>query len=321
MTSLRRLTSAIISGKPIGPAAAMTLWSVGFYELLQAADQVRRHFKGERVNFCSIINARSGVCGEDCHYCAQSAHHSTGAAVYPLVSEATILQHLVAAEAAGARCFGIVTSGRSLADDDVSVVCAAAARAGGRKIRVSASLGELDETALRRLKASGVRCFHHNLETAESHFSRICTTHRYGDRVATVRAAKSAGLEVCSGGILGLGESREQRVEFAMTLRDLAVDSVPLNILNPVKGTPFENLPRLSCEEILRSIALFRLILPDRDISVCGGREANLRDLQSRIFHAGANGMMVGGYLTTPGRPLEQDIQMIKDLGLELNPG
>jgi biotin synthase len=316
MIDLDQLTSRILKGGSITPQEAVALPSCDFYDLLHAANKIRRHFKGENVNFCSIVNAKSGVCSENCSFCAQSGHHRTSTPVYPMVTAETIMDHFKAATAAGARCFGIVTSGRRLAPEDVATVCAAVEKMKDPSVRLAASLGEIDEASLRRLKESGVARFHHNLETAESFFSNICTSHRYQDRVRTVRTAKSLGLEVCCGGIFGLGESRAQRVEFAFTLKDLDVDSIPMNFLNPVQGTPLERQQPLDGREMLRTIALFRFVLPSKEIGICGGREANLRDLQSWVFYAGANRIMVGGYLTTGGRRVEDDRQMIKDLGL-----
>jgi biotin synthase len=170
----------------------------------------------------------------------------------------------------------------------------------------------------RQLKESGITTYHHNLETARSHFDKICTTHDYDEDVATVQIAQSAGLKVCSGGILGLGESWEQRVELAFTLKELDVDSIPINFLNAIPGTPMETRPLLSPMEALKCIALFRMINPEKDITICGGRERTLRDYQSWIFLAGANGFMIGDYLTTKGRNTAMDIEMIKDMGLRL---
>jgi biotin synthase len=313
--NLEKMALDIMRGKRISKDEARELWSAGLSSLLFHADQVRRYFKGDRVHLCGIINAKSGACAEDCKFCAQSAHHATGVPRYPLVWQDDIAAAYGRAADAGACCFGVVSSGAVLSDDDIAQMCAVAPKLQGRP-RLSVSFGSLSTEALRRLKASGVRRIHHNLETAESFFPNICTTHSFADRIETIRRAKAEGLEECSGGIMGLGETLSQRLELAFTLRELDVDSVPLNFLNPIPGTPFEKLAPLSGSEILRTIAVFRFILPDKIISVCGGREINLRDLQSWIFYAGASGMMVGGYLTTSGRDIYKDLQMIKDLGL-----
>jgi biotin synthase len=216
------------------------------------------------------------------------------------------------------REFSIVTSGKTLKKpEEIDLVLEAVTRLReeGRVLRC-ASLGVLPQEVLARLKEAGLTKYHHNLEVARSFFPRICTTHDYDEDIATVRAAKELGLKVCSGGLFGLGESPEQRIELAETLRDLEVDAVPINFLNPIPGTPLAHQPALPAVECLKIIALYRLMMPDRDIYICGGRETNLRDLQSWIFMAGANGMMVGNYLTTSGRNIDLDLAMIRDLGL-----
>ncbi|MCD6287594.1 MAG: biotin synthase BioB, partial [Candidatus Hydrogenedentes bacterium] len=185
-------------------------------------------------------------------------------------------------------------------------------------VRPHASLGTLSPDTLHKMKASGLHGYHHNLETSRNHFPKVCTTHSYDERIATVRAAKDAGLWVCSGGLFGIGETWHDRIELAMTLRDLEVDSVPINFLDPIPGTRLESMPRLKPVECIRIIALMRFMLPTSDIRVCGGRERAMRDLQAMMFYAGANGTMLGDYLTTKGRPARQDIQMIEDLGLNL---
>jgi biotin synthase len=288
--------------------------------LFASATRVREHAFGQRVSLCAIVNAKSGLCPEDCAFCAQSAHHSTNAAVYPLLDEAQLLDGAKAAAACGAGCYGIVTSGSGIrAGEELERVCTVI-----RKIRAEgliapgASLGTLDLHAVRALKDAGLVTYHHNLETSRSFFPAICTTHSYDDDVATVRMAKQAGLRVCSGGLFGLGESMAQRVELAFTLKELDVDSVPVNFLDPVAGTPLAGISSLSPLECLHTVALFRMILPDRHITICGGREKNLRELQSWLFLAGASGIMTGNYLTKEGRQPETDRQMIADLGLSL---
>ena len=312
------LEKKIVEGGRISSEDAKALWDADHDELLYHANRLRRRFKGDHINVCSILNAKSGRCSEDCRFCAQSAHHKTDVSEYPLVGSKEIEEALRRAKASGAGCFGIVTSGRALTPEETEALCSSLDALKESSIMIGASLGELDAATLRRLKDHGVRRFHHNLETGESFFPNICTTHSYAGRVATVRRAKEAGLEVCCGGLFGLGETRAHRVELAMTLRELDVDSVPMNFLNPVSGTPMASVPGLSCREILRTIAVFRFILPGKDLQLCGGREVNLRDLQSWIFYAGANGMMIGGYLTTNGRSVEQDLKMIEDLGLTI---
>lgn len=282
------------------------------------AEAIARSFKGAKVSFCSIVNAKSGACSENCRFCAQSAHNNTKVDKYALLDDRRLSAALDRAVRDGASCFGIVTSGRKLTGSDIDRIASFVSKNRNRGVRISVSLGEISFEDMKKLKRAGVQRFHHNLETAESHFPKICTTHSYRDRIRTVLNAKKAGLEVCCGGIIGLGESPEQRLELAFTLRRLGVDSVPVNILNPVKGTPMWKRQRLPVRDALRTIALFRFILPGKDISVCGGREANLGKFQSWIFSAGASGMMVGGYLTTPGRPVSEDKRMVKRLGLKI---
>lgn len=331
---LKELTQNIIDGHKITSDEAASLLTCDLQELLYQANRLRMHYKEDKVKLCSIINAKSGQCSQDCKFCAQSAHHNVPIETYPLVSIKEIEAGLRKAVDSKAQCFGIVTSGHSIVEDEINQislalrqnkqVCnalhpyAADSSKGNVRIKFSASLGCLGKEDIAKLRESGLQKFHHNLETSESFFPNICTTQNYSERIDTIKAAKQAGLEVCSGGIIGLGETSAQRLELAFTLRELDVDSVPINILNPIVGTPLENQNRLSVSEILRTIAVFRFVLPEKDISICGGREVNLRDMQSWMFYAGANGMMIGGYLTTPGRPVETDLKMIEDLGLKL---
>ena len=287
------------------------------FDLFRAASKVKERFVGNEVHLCSIINAKSGRCAEDCAFCAQSSHHKTDAPVYSLVQENRLVESAHVAEKEGSACFGIITSGTTVNGSELESILEAL-----KKIRQettvlpSCSLGIIDEETARKLKDAGMDTYHHNLETAESFFPSICTTHPYEDDVNTVKAVKKAGLKICSGGIFGLGESPAQRIEMAFTLKDLDVDSVPINFLNPIDGTRMEGASNITAMECLKTIALYRMILPDKRITVCGGREKNLRDLQSWIFFAGANGTMVGNYLTTQGRNVGVDMKMFDDLGL-----
>jgi len=315
------ILSALRDGEPITAADAYRLCDSGDDDLdllLTVADRLRRERFGNRVHLCSIVNAKSGRCPENCAFCAQSAHHDTKAPVYPLVSAERIVSEAEEAVRRGARCYGIVTSGTSVTDQEIETICEAVRTIRERlPITPSCSLGILTDEKLQRLKEAGVGTYHHNLETSRTFFPRICTTHDYEEDVETVRAAKRTGLTVCSGGLFGMGESLRDRVELALLLRDLSVDSIPLNFLNPIQGTPLAGISAITPRECLRTIALFRVICPTASISVCGGREYNLRDLQSWIFRAGANGMMIGNYLTTSGRNPDDDLRMLADLGLE----
>lgn len=276
---------------------------------------------GDIVQLCSIINAKSGRCQENCSFCAQSAHHQSSPPVYPLKSREEIIAGARRAQAEGSHCYGIVTSGTrpTLGKEFDTILSALREIRDQFTIEPSASLGLLTPELAVALAEAGCVTYHHNLETARSFFPNICTTHDYEEDVETVKLAKAAGMKVCCGGILGLGESCDQRVELAETLRELQVDSVPLNFLNPIKGTPLENHKFLTAMDCVRAITMFRYFLPDKPISVCGGRETNLRELQSWIFMAGASGTMVGNYLTTSGRDRDIDMQMFADIGVRVD--
>ncbi len=271
-----------------------------------------------RVPFtCGIVNAKSGRCAENCAFCAQSAHHRAAVPDYPLLDTDALLRKAEALAEAGAMRFGIVTSGTSLSPADLDSLCGSLERLRRAvPLRLCGSLGMLTPESARRLKEAGLSRFHHNLETAASHFPAICTTHAYADDLATLAAARDAGLELCCGGIFGLGESPDQRVEFSLSLAEQDVDCIPVNFLNPIPGTPLEHQPRLTPDEALRILAVLRLMHPDRDIVMCGGRGSTLGEWDSWIFAAGANGVMTGDYLTTPGSPFERDTRMLTALGL-----
>lgn len=317
------ITDRIISGGKLTEDEALRLSTISGtdrYALFMAASTVKEHFVGSKVSLCSIINAKSGRCSENCAFCAQSTHHSSDVPVYALVDEESLVNGAHSAEKCGSICYGIVTSGTGISPgDELDRICRALRRI--RKetsIAPSCSLGILDSQTAMTLKEAGAVTYHHNLETARSFFPQICTTHDYEEDVATVRAAKIARMKVCSGGIFGLGETAAQRIEMALTLRELEVDSVPLNFLNPIAGTRLENASNITPQECLVTIAIYRLLLPDKMITVCGGREKNLRDLQSWMFFAGANGTMIGNYLTTTGRNTDDDWQMLRDLELDV---
>jgi biotin synthase len=288
---------------------------------LAGAHRLKEEHFNNTVQLCSIINAKSGRCSENCAFCAQSTHHASTPPVYPLKGLDEILAGAAQAAAQESHCYGIVTSGTrpSAGAEFDSILEAIRAIRSRYPIEPSASLGLLTDEQAHALADAGCVTYHHNLETARSFFPQICTSHDYEEDVATVRRAKRAGMKVCCGGILGLGESAEQRVELAATLRELEVDSIPLNFLNPIPGTPLERQRQLTPLDCVRTITLFRYFNPTRPISVCGGRETNLRELQSWIFMAGASGTMVGNYLTTSGRERELDLQMFTDLEVNVH--
>ncbi len=291
------------------------------FALFLGASRIRERFMGLEVSLCAIINAKSGRCPENCSFCAQSAHHVSDVPVYPLVDEERIVTGAKEAEANGSSCYGIVTSGTGIAEgEELERICRALSRIRQETgIAPSCSLGIIDRKTARALREAGAETYHHNLETSRSFFPNVCTTHAYDEDLATVRAVKEAGMKVCCGGIFGLGETMAQRIEMALTIRELAVDAVPLNFLNPIPGTRLADANNITPLECLTTIALYRFALPDKKIAVCGGREKNLRDLQSWIFFAGASGTMIGNYLTTTGRAPEQDWQMLKDLEVPID--
>jgi biotin synthase len=288
-------------------------------DLLAFANRVRHVFKGDTVRLCGIANAKSGRCTEDCAFCSQASRYSTDAPSYPMRSADELLAGALAARAQGAREFSLVTSGRRVASVEELTTLGTAVRAiHDAGLEACASLGRMRRDDLLALQAAGLTRLHHNLETARSFFPTVCTTHAYDERVATVRLAKELGFYTCSGGLFGLGETDAQRVELCYDLRELEPDSIPLNFLNPRPGTPLADANHLTPRDCLKVVALFRLAHPRRDIFVCGGREVNFRQLQSLLFAAGANGIMVGGYLTTAGRAAAEDHELVRDLGLRL---
>lgn len=310
-----------LEGEGLSTTEALTLSSIPdeeIYRLLVVTEKVRRHHLGTEVNLCSIVNAKSGLCKEDCSFCAQSVKYSTGVTEYPMSEPGKIVGAAIEAASFGAREFSIVTSGTAIEKErDITALTEAlASMKEGVEMERCASLGILTKETLKKLKDAGLESYHHNLETGRSFFPKVCTTHDYDRDVEVVRTAKELGFHVCSGGIFGLGEDWAVRVELFETLRELGADSVPINFLNPRPGTPLQDAKNLTPVECLKIIALGRLMLPKTGIVVCGGRQTNLRDLQPLIFAAGANGMMIGNYLTTPGRAPEDDLQMIRDLGL-----
>lgn len=320
-TYIRNIAESVLDGAVVGGEDALRLTEASgadLHLLFAEASRIREHFKGNSASLCSIINAKSGRCPENCAFCSQSAVHKTDAQVYPLVDEEEIVRCAKGAEQNGARCYGIITSGTGIKPGkELETICRSLRRIQAEtSIDPSCSLGILSEETALLLKEAGMVTYHHNLETSRSFFPNICTTHDYEEDVETVRAVKRIGLKVCCGGIFGLGEHFTHRVELAETLRELDVDTVPINFLNPVEGTRLADANFLTPMECLKIIALFRFMLPDKSLTVCGGREKNLRELQSWIFLAGASGMMTGNYLTTPGREPEQDRQMLTDLGL-----
>jgi len=284
--------------------------------LLAMADKIRQTFQGDAVDCCAIINGRSGSCPENCHFCAQSSHYATGASIYDLLPPEQIIENAKKARQAGATRFAIVTSGRSVTPGrEFDIILETLRRIREEAgIETCCSLGLITLPQALALKDAGISRYHANIETAPSHFPAICSTHTFEDKISVIHTVQQAGVRVCSGGILGLGESPEQRLEMAFTLKKLGIDSIPLNILNPIPGTPLAEEAPLPPWEILRAFALFRFILPHAQIRTAGGREKGLRSLQAFALAGGLNGLMIGGYLTTQGRDVSVDQQMLHDL-------
>jgi biotin synthase len=298
----------------------------GSRDLLDQADKARAASFGNKVGLCAIVNAKSGVCGEDCRFCAQSVQsRRSNVAIHGLLPACRLVEQAVKAEKAGATSFSIVTSGRGIASESELAELEAALDGIAKKtqLRRCASLGFMDETRLRRLHRAGLQRYHHNLETSRSYFPSICTTHTFEQKLATIRAAQAVGLSVCCGGIFGVGETPEQRIELAETLRQIAVDGVPINFLDARPGTALAGQARLAPEECLAIVATFRVMLPKAEIIVMGGREAQLGSQRSSIFRAGANGTIIGDYLTASGGRPDDVLAMVASQGLivERRPG
>jgi len=287
--------------------------------MVYLAQKVKNHFHPpDKLEFCSIINAKSGACSEDCKFCAQSKFYKTPINVYPLVPKEEILEGAYRGVEFGANRYCVVLSGKRAEPHEVDRIVEGVREIlkEGLPINVCVSAGTLDEEALAKLKEAGVKRVNHNLETSEGFFPKIVSTHTWRERYETIKRIKKVGLSACSGGIFGMGETNEDRVDLALTYRELEVDSIPLNFLMPIEGTPLEDAPGVTPLEALRIIAMFRFTNPKAELRLCGGREQNLRD-----FHGMAvlmtNALMVGGYLTRAGRDIKKDYQLLKDLGYE----
>lgn len=287
--------------------------------LMAGADRLRKTFRGNEVEVCAISNVRSGNCSENCAFCGQSGHHKTAAPKYGYIKSETLVEQAQQARQWGASDFGVVSKGWGVRGDKERAQLKEyfAELENHSDIGRCASLGALDRQSADMLKEMGMENYHHNLECAESFFDQVCSTHSYQENIDTIRYAKEAGLRVCAGGILGMGESLDQRIELAVTLRELGVESVPLNFLNPIDGTPMADRTPMQAQDILQAIATFRYLLPKAEIRIAGGRHF-LGDMQSMIFMAGASGVMIGNYLTTRGRQVDDDLKMLSDLKLTI---
>lgn len=321
--SIEEIGSEILnSGEGISKETAYALLKTADSEILRlahTANRIRERFMGKKVDLCTLINAKSGRCSEDCAFCSQSKHYDTGVAEYEFVSAEQVIEAARSAERNGVHEFCIVAAWRAIPDEIFPKVKEAVrAVKENTKLQVTCSLGFLTDEQARELKEAGADKYNHNLESAASYYGNVCTTHTHQQRTNTIDQIHAAGLESCCGGILGMGETPQQRIDLAFEWKALNVSCIPVNILNPRPGTPLEQLEPLPPMEIIKTIAIYRLILPKAVIKVAGGRERNLRDLQALALMSGANGLIVGNYLTTLGRDPEEDLQMIKDLGLHV---
>jgi biotin synthase len=325
-TQISALGQRVLGGGHITREEALWLFNLetssDIHDLMAWANRIREKFHGNKVHLCSIVNAKAGACSENCSFCAQSAHYQTGSPKYGFIDPEPVQQ---AAEEAGKNsvtAVGLVAAWKGLNEGPMlDEVCdrIRELKATG-KTRPDVSLGIIkNQRVADRLKEAGVECYGHNLESSRRFFPQTCTTHTFDDRLETIGYLKKAGIKICSGGIIGMGETREDRCDLAFSLKEIGATVVPMNILNPIPGTPFAKNEPLPVLEILKAIACFRFILPRQEIMIAGGRTVNLRESQSMIFMAGASAMMVGNYLTTLNQPVEKDLQMLKDLGLDPN--
>lgn len=316
---IEQLKQRVLSGGEVTREEALGLGRAEDKEALYAAaGEIRERMAGWRFDTCSIINARSGRCSEDCRWCAQSAAYRTGVETYELVDEATCLEMAALNERYGVDKFSFVTSGRRLSEGNVERICGYARAIRERSgIRLCASTGLLRKEQLRKLKEAGIMRYHCNLETSPRYFARMCTTHTMEEKVATIRAAQEVGMEVCSGGIIGMGESMEDRVDLALALRELGVRSIPINVLNPIPGTPLEHAAPLTDEEVLTTVALFRFIHPSAYLRFAGGRRL-IAHIETEAIRAGINAAIVGDLLTTVGSKVAEDMEKARRLGFTL---
>ncbi|WP_333657501.1 biotin synthase BioB [Tissierella praeacuta] len=314
MTIIQTIKNDILVGKLIKKNQALNLITAPLKELCIAANEIREFFCGDNFDICTIINGKSGKCSEDCKYCAQSVLYKTKVDQYPLLDTNELVEQAKYNEERGVLRYSIVTSGKRLQDNEVDKVCESIKVIKEQtNISVCVSFGLLNEKQFKKLKSVGVDRIHNNLETSRSYFPKICTTHTYDDKILAINAAQRSGLSVCSGGIVGLGENMEDRIDMALTLRGLEINSIPINMLNPIPGTPYESNKLLTNEEMCRIVAIFRFILPKAFIRLAGGRGL-LPDKGMKCFLSGANAAISGDMLTTSGISMEDDMKMIDDL-------
>lgn len=321
---INSLAGKVLSGDKITREEASDLAAAGkdkLFDIFAAATRIRERFRGSSVELCSIINAKSGECPEDCSYCAQSSYSNTDAPVFPLVKEDVVFEKAIEARDKGVKRFCIVTSGKKIDNKELRAIADMVAKIRRLGILPCATLGLLNREELAMLKDSGLERYHHNLETSERFFPEMCTTHTYQDKLKTIEDVQALGLSLCSGGIFGIGEEWQDRIEMAFSLRKINPDSVPVNFLIAVRGTPLEDADLLEPFEALKIISIYRFILPDKEIRVCGGRRQVLKEFNSMAFMAGADSLLTGNYLTTTGTAYEDDLRLIRYYGLAVTKG
>lgn len=318
---LKKLADDIINGKRLTRKDDLSFFiDCELDALLEGADKIREYFCGDKVDLCTIINGRSGRCGEDCKYCAQSAHNHTNCEVYDFLPKEKILAEALANEKEGVDRFAIVTAGRSLSGEDFEKAIDAYETIHKEcKLDLCASLGFLTKEQFHRLHEAGVTSYHDNIETSRRNFPNICTTHTYDEKIATIKAAQEEGFCVCSGGIIGMGETWEDRLDMAVSLAELGIMSIPINALMPIPGTPLENLEQLSENDILRTIAFFRYINPEANVRLAAGRALITNDGEA-AFSGGASATITGNMLTTSGSTIESDKKLLSGMGRDVTP-
>jgi biotin synthase len=317
-----KLADEIIGGRRITREDDLNMFlTCDLKELCQGADKIRESFVGEKVDLCSIINGRSGRCPEDCKYCAQSAHNHTACEIYDFLPEEKILEACKMNESEGVNRFAIVTAGRALSGEEFEkAIHAYETMKKECKIDLCASMGFLTKEQLHRLHEAGVTSYHHNIETSRRNFPNICTTHTYDMKIETLKMVKEEGMCACSGGIIGMGETWEDRLDMAISLAELGIDSIPINALMPIKGTPLENQEQLTEDDILRTIAFFRYINPDANIRLAAGRALLTNDGET-AFESGASATITGNMLTTVAcATIRSDRKMLQDMGRDVTP-
>ena len=313
--TVREYTDFVKNGGKISRVQAMELAEAPLQELCTAANEIRKHFCGNGFDICTIIIAKSGKCSENCKFCAQSAHYHTGAETYAMLDTASIVAQAKNNDSRGVLRYSLVTSGKRLTPDEIAQECESIRAVREQTgISVCISNGLLDEASYRKLREAGATRVHNNLETSRRYFPNVCTTHTFDEKCDAIRAAQAAGLSVCSGGIVGMGETMEDRIDLVLELRELGVRSVPVNMLNPVPGTPFAHLPKLTNDDMCRIVAVFRFLLPDASIRLAGGRGL-LPDKGRACFCSGANAAISGDMLTTAGITIETDMALLQELG------